>query len=209
MVPPFLRLSRGTGRLMKSNAEYWLEEAGEKLLKRIGMKKKQKVLDFGCGEGNYTIPAARVVGKEGLVYASDKDKGALDKLMRRAKSMDLNNIVRLDTAKGSGIELGDECVDVVLLYDVLHYYYYPRAEDRRQLLREVYRVLKPDALLSLFPTHLQSYMEPKLEDVEREIKEANFYLESEYPEMLMFHDDNLEQGQVMNFKKASSRPDPS
>ena len=194
---------------MKSNAEYWLEEAGEKLLERIGMKKKQKVLDFGCGEGNYTIPAARVVGKLGLVYAADKDKRALDQLMHRAKSMDLNNIVRLYTAKGSGIELDNECVDVVLLYDVLHYYYYPRAEERRQLLREVYRVLKPNALLSLFPTHLQSYMEPKLEDVKREIKEANFYLESEYPRMRMIHDDNLEQGQVMNFKKVISRPDPS
>ena len=203
-----MKATRARCRLMKSNAEYWLEEAGEKLLEHIGIKKKQKVLDFGCGEGNYTIPAARVVGKEGLVYASDKDKRALGQLMCRAKSMDLKNIIRLDTSKGSGIELDNECVDVVLLYDVLHYYYYPRAEDRRRLLREVYRVLKPHALLSLYPTHLQSSMEPKLEDVKREIKEANFYLESEYPGMLMIHDDNLEQGQVMNFKKASSRPAP-
>ena len=190
---------------MKSTVECWLEETGEKLIEHIGIKKKQKVLDFGCGEGNYTIPAARVVEKEGLVYASDKDKRALDQLMRKAKSMGLKNIIRLDTSKQSRIELDNECVDVVLLYDVLHYYYYPRAEDRRQLLREVYRVLKPNALLSLYPTHLQSYMEPKLEDVEREIKEANFHLESEYPEMLMIHDDNLEKSQVMNFRKASSR----
>jgi len=147
-----------------------------------------------------------VVEKEGLVYASDKDKRALDQLMRKAKSMGLKNIIRLDTSKQSRIELDNECVDVVLLYDVLHYYYYPRAEDRRQLLREVHRALKPNALLSLYPTHLQSFMELKLEDVEIEIKEANFYLESEYPEMLMIHDDNLEKGQIMNFRKASSRP---
>jgi len=185
---------------MKSTEECWSEEAGEKLLE-IGIRKKQKVLDFGCGEGNYTIPAARVVGKEGLVYASEKDKGALDRLRHKAKSAGLKNIIILATAKGSRIQLDNECIDVVLLYDVLHYYYYPRAEDRRQLLGEIYRVLKPNALLSFYPTHLESHMEPKLEDVEREIREANFHLESEYPNLTMIHDHNLEKGRVINYRK--------
>jgi len=91
------------------------------------------------------------------------------------------------------------------LYDVLHYYYFPRAEDRKRLLSEVYRVLKPNALLSLYPTHLQSYMEPKLEDVETEIKEANFYLETQYSGMVMLHSGNLENSQVMNFRKGNIR----
>ena len=67
--------------LMQSDVTYWLEEAGEKLLKHIGIKEKQKVLDFGCGEGNYAIPAAQVVGKDGVVYASDKVKMSLDILI--------------------------------------------------------------------------------------------------------------------------------
>jgi ubiquinone/menaquinone biosynthesis C-methylase UbiE len=196
----------GMGKsVMKSAIETWIEEAGEKFLKDIGIKRGQKVLDFGCGSGNYTIPAARLTGEEGLVYALDKDKRSLDQLMRKAESMGLKNIIRLDTSKESGIALDNESVDVVLLCDVLHYYYFPRAEDRRQLLREVYRVLKPSALLSLCPTHLQSYMEPKLEDVEREIQEASFYLEGEYSGTLIIHDSNLEKGQVMNFRKGDTR----
>jgi len=191
--------------VMKSAIENWIEEAGEKSLKDIGIKRGQKVLDFGCGSGNYTIPAARIVGEDGLVYASDKDKGSLDQLMHKAESIGLKNIIRLDTLDESGTGLDNESVDVVLLYDVLHYYYFPQAEDRRQLLREVYRVLKPSALLSLYPTHLQSYMEPKLEDVEREIQEASFYLESEYSGRLMVHDNNLEKGRVMNFRKGNTR----
>jgi ubiquinone/menaquinone biosynthesis C-methylase UbiE len=163
------------------------------------------VLDFGCGSGNYTIPAAKIAGKEGLVYALDKDKRSLDQLMHKAESMGLKNIIRLDTSNESGTGLDNESVDVVLLYDVLHYYYFPRAEDRRQLLREVYRVLKPSALLSLYPTHLQSYMEPKLEDVEREMQEASFYLECEYSGTLIIHDKDLEKGQVMNFRKGNIR----
>ena len=38
------------------------------LLKAVGIKKGQTVLDFGCGEGNYTIPAAKLVKNEGKVY---------------------------------------------------------------------------------------------------------------------------------------------
>lgn len=189
---------------MKSPEQQWLEEDSEKLLKHIGIQKKHKMLDFGCGKGNYTIPAARVVGKEGLVYAADKDKKTLDKLMRRAKASGLKNITRLDAIKKAKIKLDDKCLDVVLLYDVLHYYYYPQSEDRRQLLGEVHRVLKPNGLLSFFPTHLESYMEPRLEDVKKEISEAGFHPESEYPDLTMIHDDNLEKGCIINYRKISA-----
>ncbi len=38
---------------MKSDVERWLENDGEKFLKEIGIKKGQKVLDFGCGEDDW------------------------------------------------------------------------------------------------------------------------------------------------------------
>jgi ubiquinone/menaquinone biosynthesis C-methylase UbiE len=190
---------------MKSAIETWIEGAGEKFLKDIGIKAGQKVLDFGCGSGNYTIPAAKIVGEEGLVYALDKDKRRLDQLMRKTESMGLKNIIRLDISNGPATGLDNESLDVVLLYDVLHYYYFPRVEARRQLLREAYRVLRPRGLLSLYPTHLQSHMEPTLNDVEREIQEASFYLECEYSATLVVHDNNLEKGQVMNFRKGNIR----
>ena len=186
---------------MKNTVDNWIEEEAEKLLKAIGIREGQKVLDFGCGSGNYTIPVARIVGERGLVYALDQDKGALDGLMHKAELMGLKNIIRLDASPGSRIGLDNESVDVVLIFDVLHYYYFPRAEDRKQLLHEVYRVLKPNAVVSLYPTHLESNMEPKLEEVRREIAEANFYLESEYSGLRMAHDDNVVRGQVMNFRK--------
>jgi len=186
---------------MKNTVENWIEEEAEKLLKTIGIREGQKVLDFGCGSGNYTIPVARIVGKKGLVYALDQDKGALDGLMHKAELMGLKNIIRLDASPGSRIGLDNESVDVVLIFDVLHYYYFPRAEDRKRLLREVYRVLKPNAVVSLYPAHLESNMEPKLEEVRREIAEANFYLESEYSGLRMVHNDNIEEGRVMNFRK--------
>lgn len=189
---------------MTTSVDKWIEESGESILKYIGIKRGQKVLDFGCGSGNYTIPAARVVGEQALVYALDEDKETLDQLMSKAKSIGLKNITRVDASGKSRIRLDNESVDVVLLYDVLHYYYFPEEEDRRQLLYEVYRVLKPNGFLSLYPTHLESHREPRLDDVKREIEESNLHEENEYTGMIMVHDDNIEEGCVINFRKENA-----
>lgn len=69
-----------------------LNKEGEEALRKIGIRKGQTVLDFGCGSGNYTIPAARIVGEEGRVYALDKNGRTLDELMQRAESEGLKNI---------------------------------------------------------------------------------------------------------------------
>jgi len=194
-------MTNGKKNQMKSSVHEWQEQSGEKVLRKIGIEKGQKVLDFGCGQGNYTIPAARLVGEQALVYALDEDEAALDQLMSNVESMGLKNVKRLDLSGKSRIGLDNESVDVVLLYDVLHYYYFPKEEDRRQLLREVYRVLKPHGLLSVYPTHLESHMEPKLDDVKREIEESNFRKQDEFNGMIMIHDDNVEEGTIINFKK--------
>jgi len=186
---------------MKSSVEKWVKESAGTILKEIGIKEGHRVLDFGCGSGNYTIAAARVVGKQGLVYALDEDEESLNQLMHRSKSIGLKNIIRLDASHEPRIGLDDKSVDVVLLYDVLHYYYFPKEEDRRQLLRRLYRILRANGLLSLYPTHLQSNVEPNLGDVRKEIEEAGFYQEREYSGMVMVHDDNLEQGCIINFRK--------
>ena len=186
---------------MKDDLKKWLKEVSERSLRQVGIRRGDVVLDFGCSSGNYTIPAARIVGEEGRVYAIDKDRRDLGKLMRKANSEGLKNIERVETSGKLKIDLEDESVDVVLLYDILHYYYFPRAGDRRKLLREVYRILKPGTLLSVYPTHLQSYRHPKLEDIKREIDSANFHLERECSVMLI-HEETLENGQVLNFRKA-------
>ena len=41
----------------------WLEQDGVEFFTKIGLKKGQIALDFGCGAGNYAIPAAVNVGR--------------------------------------------------------------------------------------------------------------------------------------------------
>jgi len=171
-----------------------LEEDVLQLLEDVGLKAGQVVLDFGCGSGTYTVPAARIVGDKGKVYALDKDSKVLNELMQKAGSAELNNVERIKTHGELEIELADGSVDVALLFDVLHSYYFCRVEDRRKLLDEVYRVCKAEALVLVYPKH----MELTARD---EIQKAKFHLKAEYSGTLVHDDRDLQKGQVLIFMK--------
>jgi len=178
---------------MGSDIEKWLKEDGEKVLKEIGIKEGQVILDFGCGSGIYSLLAARIIEKEGKVYILDKNKTQLDELMEKAKSEGLRNMEIVKTSGKLKTPLRDESIDMVLLYDVLHSYYFS-VDERKKLLREVYRVLKPNALLSVYPEHIE------LEEIKREIEEANFYFEVEYFKTII-HNGRHTHGHILNFRK--------
>ena len=179
---------------METNIKRWLEIDGESFLKQIGIRKDDIVLDFGCGTGNYAIPAAKIVGEYGKVYALDKDERVLSRVNPKAEISGLKNIVTIKTAGELEIELKDVSVDVVLLYDVLHSHSFPEAGDRKELLNEVYRVLKPNGFLSVYPMHRD------LNEVKEEIKSAGFYLESEYPGIFLSFGGELVSGRILNFR---------
>jgi ubiquinone/menaquinone biosynthesis C-methylase UbiE len=130
----------------------WLrlrEKLGDprKRLREADLKSGQDVLDFGCGIGSFTIPAAQIVGEYGTVYGLDIHPLAIDAVERRATKANLGNIRTILSDRDSG--LPDQSVDVVLLYDVLH-----SVADQQALLRELYRVLRPAGLLSVVPDHM-------------------------------------------------------
>ena len=179
-----------------------LESRALEMLQQIGIRSGQTVLDFGCGLGMYTIPVARIVGEQGRVYALDKDKEALDQLIQKAGSAGLKNIRRTETSGKLGIDLADESVDVVLLFDVFHSFYFPQAEDRRRLLGEIYRIMKPAAFVSI--SVWPNLIEPGVED---ETKNAEFRLEKDISETLSHDDKNLGKRSVLNFRKESQNID--
>jgi len=171
------------------------------VLQQIGIRRGQTVLDFGCGYGTYTIPVAKIINEQGRVYALEKDKEALDELMQKAESAGLKNIERMETSGELEIELNDESVDVVLLFDVFHSFYFPKAHDRRRLLGEIYRIMKPSAFLaiSVWPHLMES-------ESEGEIGNADFRLEKEISETLNDGNKDLETRRILNFRKGLHVP---
>jgi len=186
--------------------ETWEKENGVKFLRKAGLRPEQIVLDFGCKMGHYTIPAAFVVGSKGIVYAVDKQQQALNELQQKAKANNLKNVKIVKTSGQTALELESESIDVILFYDVLHYF---GKHDRKKLYQEAQRVLKQDGLLSVYPKHtvgddpLQEFRKLSSNDVKREIENSDFYFEEKYCGAIS-HDDSLNQGCVLNFRKNES-----
>ena len=135
----------------------FLDKNPSKVLLEVGVRAGHMVLDFGCGSGTYTIPAAKLVGDRGRVYALDVNSEFLDKMEQTAKQEGLKNIFRIDALGKNEIPLENETIDVILLLDVLHL-----IENRGTLFNEAYRILEKGGLIVAYPMHIA---EKEVEDL--------------------------------------------
>jgi ubiquinone/menaquinone biosynthesis C-methylase UbiE len=185
------------------DVQRWLEHESVKYIRELGICNGQIIVDFGCNDGHYTIPAARVVGSEGSVYAIDKEQSTIDQLIKTAQHEGLNNIIPIVSSKPT-INLAAGSVDAVLIYDVLHYL---NRDERKNLFKSVNSVLKDVGILSVFPKHYQSdqpmwhLAELRIDDIIKEIENNQFTLIKKFAKRLI-HDDRIETGIVINFKKS-------
>jgi len=181
----------------------WETTGGVKFLKRIGLKSSQTVLDFGCRVGHYTIPAAKVVGNNGIVYAVDKEQQALNELEQEATRLNLKNIKIINTSGQIQIDLENDTIDVILFYDVLHYH---EKKEREKLYAEAHRILKQDGLLSVYPKHtlednpIMEFQNLSLGEIKQEIQNSKFVFGKKCCGLIS-HDDDFNQGCVLNFRK--------
>lgn len=128
----------------------WLNTNASEVLRATGIRAGHAVLDYGCNRGRFTIPAARIVGPGGRVYALDTNREALDCLRKSAGTEALVSIETvLVSDKREPIPALSRKVDVVLLYDVLQV-----IDDKVSLLGKLHAVLKDDGVLSVFPMHV-------------------------------------------------------
>jgi ubiquinone/menaquinone biosynthesis C-methylase UbiE len=177
---------------VERDVDRWLKELAVPFLKRVGVQPKQRVLDFGCGPGFYTVPAARIVGRRGRVFALDKSAKVLQELEQRAKEERLSNIEILLTSGELVIPLDDDSVDVCLLYDVIHSHYFSQ-QRRVTLLREIQRVLKSGGLLSFYPSHMNF-------DTSKRLLESMGFECMGTLQVTLLHYYSLKEDRIMNFQ---------
>ncbi|CAA9286422.1 MAG: hypothetical protein AVDCRST_MAG77-4791 [uncultured Chloroflexi bacterium] len=121
-------------RLLSEDRHHMLPP--EAILKAGGVSAGQVVVDLGAGPGFFTLPAARLVGTGGRVYAVDVSPPMLDVCRRRAAGAGLTTIETVHSAEAS-VPLPDATADRVMIAFVLH-----EADDVAALLREAARLLR-------------------------------------------------------------------
>jgi ubiquinone/menaquinone biosynthesis C-methylase UbiE len=102
-----------------------------------GISEGMVFVDVGCGDGYFTILAAKKVGATGKVYAVDIDGSAVEKVKQKAKAENLKNIT---TKVGSGEDtiFCSKCADFVLCSMDLHDF-----NDAAKVLKNAKQMLKP------------------------------------------------------------------
>ncbi len=117
-------------------------------IEKSEIKLYDHVLDYGCGPGSYSIAAAEIVGSTGKVYAADINPLAIKNVSKKALKKGLQNIEVISTDCNTG--LVDNSMDIVICFDVFH-----GIEDKKSVLKEFHRVLKPNSRLSFDDHHLK------------------------------------------------------
>ncbi len=186
---------------MKSDLGKWYEKGGLDFLSKIGIKIGYTVLDFGCGRGHYTLPASKLVGSIGIVYALDNNKSALSDLEKTITEKCIKNVELISDIKDAPLK--KDSVDIVLCYDVLHYM---KLSNRKVTYNNVRRVLRENAIFSVYPKHCKGNLpsgelaDISVEEISKEIENAGFSLNQKIVGRLL-HDNSFEEGCVLNFIK--------
>ena len=117
------------------------------ILRAAGIAAGQVVVDLGAGPGFFTLPAARVVGEKGRVYAVDVQPSLLEVCRRRAAEAGLSWI-ETEHSEEAHVPLPDAAADRVFIAFVLH-----EADDQVALLREAARLLRPGGEVAIVELH--------------------------------------------------------
>lgn len=133
------------------------------------------IVDFGCGYGTFSIPAAEI--SQGEVFAFDNDVAFLAECTKRASDKRLEKIhcVYRDFVN-EGVGMPPNSADFVMLFNILH------ADNPTDILNEANRVLTPKGRVAVLhwnydpstPRGPSMEIRPKPEQCQTWMKGAGF-----------------------------------
>lgn len=160
MLPaPLLAAMLITGAIMVVEAAWmtWSSRRGKPRLLRgmvdaLHLRGDEHVLDVGCGRGMLLIELARRLPRGqatgiDLWHARDQSGNAAAATARNADLAGVVQRVRIDTGDMRQLPYPDASFDAVTASLAVHNL--ATADDRRQAIREMARVLKPDGRIAL------------------------------------------------------------
>ena len=119
------------------------EENASESFQRLELTEGMTICDLGCGNGYWTIPMARKVGKTGRVFAVDIQSEMLQKLRARSGREKIDNIEPI-LGKVNDPKLPTAQIDLLLMVDVYHEFSHPES-----MLWGIRESLKPEGVVAL------------------------------------------------------------
>ncbi len=168
------------------------------IFEKSNIKNGNKIADLGCGRGGFFVfPAAKMVGKEGKVYAVDILKNVLEEIEKRAKEENLNNVITVwsDLEIFGATQIDSNSLDVAFLINTLH-----QSQKKVEILRESIRMIKKGGeLLIIDWKKIAAPLGPPTE-----IKVNKAALKTSAPKLGLHLEEEFEAGQYhfgLNFTK--------
>jgi ubiquinone/menaquinone biosynthesis C-methylase UbiE len=131
---------REARRLAEQGALF--EDLTRGMLRRAGLQHGMHVLDIGCGVGDVSLLAARMVGPEGQVLGIDRAASSVETARQRARSLGITN-VRFEEADVTRFD-SDQQFDAIVGRLVLLYLREPV-----EVLHRLSRKLVPGGIVAL------------------------------------------------------------
>lgn len=159
-------------------SSFWMHDP-ESVFDELEIQNGNRVLDLGCGAGDYSIKASGIVGNSGLVVALDHWPSTIDALRKSTKSQGLTNIKPMVSNLLGPLPFADNDIDICLIFTVLHIFDIPKQGS--QIYKEVGRVLKTGGRMAIIeckkeemPFGPPMHMRLSPEDVELSLEDSGF-----------------------------------
>lgn len=143
--------------------EWWnqLWPDPEQTLELLGIGPGTSLADVGCGDGFFTLPAARLID-EAPVYAIDINEELLEAVETAAAAERLANVETICDDARQLIDLLPELVDCILIANTFH-----GVENQLDLAEQAYRSLRPAGRFVIVNWHDLPREETTVADTER------------------------------------------
>ena len=145
----------------------------DEVIAKLKLKPGDIVADIGSGSGAFTIPFAKAVAPNGVVYAVDIDKDMLSYVADRAKKEGVTNIKTV-LGENDDPKLPVHNLDVAFFHRVLH-----MIEHRQAYLNSTATYMKPDGRIVVIDKNPEdspnSWMWLKQSDVDTWMAALSFY----------------------------------
>ena len=119
---PIARLNKWNEYLIFNNPNRNVWEHTDEMLRFCNIQPGERIADIGCGGGYFTWQFSKLVGKDGLVYATEINEGALSYLKSFVKQNRISNIAPLITQMND-TGLKENSVDTIYMCSAYHAVY--------------------------------------------------------------------------------------